>query len=44
MILAYEAVEVTVIGFHWLQVAYGAVGVAIVALAVRLWVLRLGHH
>jgi hypothetical protein len=40
MIMAYETVEFTVIGFHWLQLAYFAVGIAIVALAARLWALR----
>jgi hypothetical protein len=33
MIIGFEIVEYAVIGFHWLQVAYVAVGVLIIALA-----------
>lgn len=36
-ILIFEGVEYAVIGYHWLQVAYVAIGVAIGLLAALLW-------
>lgn len=33
MILIFEAVEYSVIGYHWLQAAYVAIGIAITAFA-----------
>ena len=37
MVLIFEAVELVVIGFTWLLAFYVLLGVAILALAARLW-------
>jgi len=37
IILIFEAVELVVIGFSWLLAAYVALGLAILALAIGLW-------
>lgn len=39
-IIIFEGVEIAVIGYHWLQAAYLAVGVLIAALAALLWWLE----
>ena len=40
MILCFEAVQIVVIGFAWLQAVYVATGLLILALAARLWATR----
>jgi len=40
MIVVFELVEITTIGYHWLQVAYVVLGLVIAALAFRVWTVE----
>ena len=40
MIVVFELVEITTIGYHWLQVAYVVLGLLIAALAFRVWTVE----
>ena len=40
MIVVFELVEITTIGYHWLQVAYVVLGLVIPALAFRVWAVE----
>jgi len=43
MIVAFELVEITTVGYHWLQVAYIGLGVVIAALGFRVWAVEGGY-
>jgi len=43
MIIGFELVEITTIGYHWLQVAYIVLGVVIAALGFRAWTVEDGY-
>lgn len=43
MIVVFELVEITTIGYHWLQVAYIVLGLVIAALGFRVWAVEGGY-
>lgn len=43
MIIIFELVEITTVGYHWLQVAYIVLGVVIAALGLRVWARAGGY-
>ena len=43
MIIVFELVEMTTVGYHWLQAAYIVLGLVIAALAFRVWALEGGY-
>ncbi len=42
-IVVFELVEITTVGYHWLQVAYIVVGMVIAALGFRVWAVEGGY-
>ena len=43
MIVVFELVEITTVGYHWLQAAYIVLGLVIAALGLRVWVVEGGY-